>query len=48
MDADKTNNMEMGGMTIAELESTLVCCLMTSLDAPMQVSTMLRKEMSSV
>ena len=47
MDADKTNNMEMGGMTIAELESTLVCCLMTSLDAPMQVSTMLREEMFS-
>ena len=47
MDADKTNNTEMAGMTIAELESTLVCCLMTSLDAPMQVSTMLRKEMFS-
>ena len=47
MDADKTNNTEMAGLTIAELDSTLVCCLMTSLDAPMQVSTMLRKEMFS-
>lgn len=47
MDADKTNNTEMAGMTTFELESTLVCCLMTSLDAPMQVSTMLRKEMFS-
>ena len=39
MDADKTNNMEMGGMTIVELESTLVCCVVTSLDAPMHVSS---------
>ena len=35
MDADKTNNMEMGGMTIVELESTLVCCLMALLNATM-------------
>ena len=38
---------EQKDLTLAEVESTLVCCLLTSVDAPGLVSTLLHKEMFS-
>ena len=38
---------EQKDLTLAEVESTLVCCLLTSVDAPGLVSSLLQKEMFS-
>ena len=38
---------EQKDLTLSEVENTLVCCLLTSVDAPGLVSTLLHKEMFS-
>ena len=38
---------EQKDLTLAEVENTLVCCLLTSVEAPGLVSSLLRREMFS-